>query len=144
MTEVKSGDTVRIHYTGKLTDGTEFDSSTGREPLEFQVGAGQVIPGLDREVEGMTVGEENTVTIPAAAAYGPRDEAQVQTLPRTAIPDGLSVAPGARLQASTPDGRQIPLTVVDLDDEKVTVDANHPLAGQDLVFDVKVVEIVEA
>lgn len=142
MTEVKSGDVVRIHYTGKLADGTEFDSSAGREPLEFQVGAGQIIPGLERRVEGMTVGEKETVTVPADDAYGPRDEAQVQTLPRTALPEGMDVSVGTRLQASTQDGRQIALTVVDLNEEQVTVDANHPLAGQDLVFDVEVVEIV--
>jgi peptidylprolyl isomerase len=142
MSEVKSGDVVRVNYTGKLPDGTEFDSSAGREPLEFQVGAGQIIPGLDRQVNGMEVGERSTVTVPASEAYGPRDEAQVQALPRSAIPDDVELSEGARLQARTPDGRQIGLTVVDLDEEQVTVDANHPLAGKDLVFDIEVVEIV--
>ena len=139
MTEVRNGDVVRIHYTAKTTDGAEFDSS-GQDPLEVQVGAGQVIVGLDRRIDGMTVGEMNTVTVPAEEAYGPRDEAKVRAVPRSAVPDTTEV--GARLQASTRDGRKIPLTVVGLDDEKVTVDANHPLAGQDLVFDVEVVEIV--
>lgn len=143
MTEVKSGDVVRIHYTGKLTDGTEFDSSQGREPLEFQVGSGQIIPGLERGVEGMNVGDKDTVTIAADEAYGQRDEAQVQSLPRSSIPEGIELAVGTRLQASTQDGRQIALTVVDLNDEEVTVDANHPLAGHDLIFDVEVVEIVD-
>ncbi|MDN2565504.1 peptidylprolyl isomerase [Aquibium sp. A9E412] len=142
MTEVKSGDVVRIHYTGKLADGTEFDSSAGREPLEFQVGAGQIIPGLDNHVEGMTVGEQSSVTVPADQAYGPRDEAQVQAIPRSAIPDTIELSVGARLHANTQDGRQIALTVTDFDDESVTVDANHPLAGRDLVFDVEVVEVV--
>jgi peptidylprolyl isomerase len=139
MTEVRNGDVVRIHYTAKTTDGAEFDSS-GQDPLEVQVGAGQVIAGLDRRIDGMTVGEVNRVTVPAEEGYGPRDEAMLRTVPRSAVPDSTDV--GTRLQASTRDGRKIPLTVVDLDDEKVTVDANHPLAGQDLVFDVEVVEIV--
>ena len=139
MTEVRNGDVVRIHYTAKTTDGAEFDSS-GQDPLELQVGAGQVIAGLDRQIDGMTVGEMNTVTVPAEEGYGPRDEAKLQSVPRAAVPDRTEV--GAKLQASTRDGRKIPLTVVGLDDEKVTVDANHPLAGRDLVFDVEVVEIV--
>lgn len=144
MTEVKSGDVVRIHYTGKLTDGTEFDSSAGRDPLEFKVGSGQVIPGLDNRIEGMNVGDKDTVTIPADQAYGPRDDAQVQVVSRSAVPDGVDLSVGSRLQASTRDGKQVLLTVVDVDDSQVTVDANHPLAGQDLVFDIEVVEIVAA
>ncbi|WP_048648928.1 FKBP-type peptidyl-prolyl cis-trans isomerase [Nitratireductor soli] len=142
MSQIKSGDVVRIHYTGKLADGTEFDSSAGREPLEFQVGSGQIIPGLDRQVEGMAVGDSDTLTIPADEAYGPRDEAQVQIVPRSALPPELELALGASLQATTPDGGEIALTVVDLTDQEVTVDANHPLAGRDLVFDVEIVEIV--
>ena len=140
MTDVHSGDTVRVHYTAKLADGTEFDSSAGRQPLEFQVGAGQIIPGLDRKVEGMAVGEKNTVTVPAEEAYGARDENQVQAVPRSSVPADVEV--GSKLEANTADGRQIALTVVNVDDDQVTVDANHPLAGRDLVFDVEVVEIV--
>lgn len=140
MTDVQSGDTVRLHYTAKLPDGTEFESSAGREPLQFQVGAGQIIPGLDRKVEGLAVGEKTTVTVPAEEAYGARDESRVQALPRSAIPDEAEV--GSLLQGRTPEGREVALTVVDLDEEKATVDANHPLAGKDLVFDVEVVEIV--
>jgi peptidylprolyl isomerase len=139
MTEVRNGDVVRIHYTAKTIDGAEFDSS-GQAPLELQVGAGQIIAGLDRRIDGMTVGETNTVTVPAEEGYGPRDEAKVRAVPRSAVPDSTEV--GTKLQASTSDGRKIPLTVVNVDDEQVTVDANHPLAGQDLVFDVEVVEIV--
>jgi peptidylprolyl isomerase len=144
VTEVKNGDTVRLHYTAKLTDGTEFESSTGREPLEIQVGAGQIIPGLDQRISGMNVGEETTVKVPASEAYGPHDDAQVQTLPRSAISPGVDVEVGTRLRANTQDGGQIALTVVKIDDEQVTVDANHPLAGKDLVFDVRVLEIVES
>lgn len=142
MSQIKTGDVVRIHYTGKLTDGTEFDSSAGRAPLEFQVGSGQIIPGLDRQVQGMVVGDSGTLTIPADEAYGPRDEAQVQIVPRSDLPPELKLALGTSLQATTPDGGQIALTVVDLTDQEVTVDANHPLAGRDLVFEVEIVEIV--
>jgi peptidylprolyl isomerase len=144
MTEIKSGDVVRIHYTGKFTDGTPFDTSDGREPLEFTVGAGQIIPGLERNIAGMQAGEKQTVTVPAAEAYGPRDEERIQAIPRSAIPEGLDVDVGTRLQANTSEGRPLSLTVVDLDDSSVTVDANHPLAGRDLVFDIEVVEVKAA
>ena len=115
-------------------------NSSGQDPLELQVGAGQIIAGLDRKIDGMTVGETNTVTVPAEEGYGPRDEAEVRAVPRSAVPDSTEV--GTELQASARDGQQIPLTRVNVDDQQVTVDANHPLAGQDLVFDVEVVEIV--
>lgn len=133
---------LRVHYRGRLTDGTEFDSSEGREPLEFQVGGGQVIPGFERQVEGMEVGEISTITIPADEAYGTRDERQVQSVPRSSMPDNLDLQIGTRLTATTRDGKQIPLTVIQVDDEEVVVDANHPLAGQDLVFDIELVEIL--
>jgi peptidylprolyl isomerase len=140
MTEVKNGDVVRVHYTARLSDGTEFDSTASRGPLELEIGAGQVLPGLDRRIDGMTVGELSTVTVPAEEAYGLRDEARVQSVPRSAVPEGTEI--GTRLQANTPDGGKVSLTVVELDDERATVDANHPLAGQDVVVDVEVVEIV--
>ncbi|WEX74114.1 peptidylprolyl isomerase [Sinorhizobium numidicum] len=142
MTEVNNGDVVRIHYTAKLTDGSVIDSTQGREPLEFQVGAGQIIAGLDRQISGMAVGEMNTVTIPAEEAYGPHDDAKVQTLSRSVVPDGVEV--GTRLQGTASDGHQMALTVTRVDDEQVTVDANHPFAGQDLVLNVTVVEILSA
>lgn len=144
MTQANQGDTVRIHYTGRLTDGTQFDSSQGREPLEFQVGSGQIINGLDKQVEGMSVGDSATVTIPAEEAYGPHRPEGVQSVPREQIPEGVDVSPGARLQATGGDGRTMTLTVVGSTEEEVTVDANHPLAGKDLVFDVELVEIVAA
>jgi peptidylprolyl isomerase len=140
MTEVKNGDVVRVHYTARLTDGTEFDSTAARGPLELEIGAGQVLPGLDRRIDGLTVGETSTVTVPAEEAYGVRDEARVQTVPRSAVPEGTEI--GTRLQANTPDGSKVALTVVDIDDERATVDANHPFAGEDLVVDVEIVEIV--
>lgn len=142
MSQAKNGDTVRIHYTGKLTDGQEFDSSSGREPLEFQLGAGQVIKGLEKEIEGMETGTKSTVTVPADQAYGQHDPAQVQQVDRGMIPEDIDLQVGMQLGANTQNGQQITLTVVDVADDKVTLDANHPLAGKDLVFDVELVEIV--
>ncbi|MFC5585536.1 peptidylprolyl isomerase [Nitratireductor kimnyeongensis] len=144
MSQVKSGDVVRIHYTGKLADGTQFDSSAGREPLEFKVGSGQIIPGLDRQIQGMKQGESGTLNIPAAEAYGARDENQVQAVPRSALPTEMDVQVGSNLQATTQEGNQISLTVVGVGDDEITVDANHPLAGHDLIFDIEVIEIVGA
>lgn len=142
MTQAKHGDTVRIHYTGRLTDGTQFDSSANRDPLEFQLGSGQIIKGLDDQVQGMAVGDKQTVTIPADAAYGPHRPEGVQIVPREQIPDGVDVSIGARLQATGGDGNAMTLTVVNASDAEITVDANHPLAGKDLVFDVELVEVV--
>lgn len=142
MAQAQSGDIVRVHYRGTLRDGTEFDSSKGREPLEFQVGSGQVIPGFERQVEGMSIGESTTVTIAADEAYGPRDDRQIQDVPKKALPADLDLNIGTSLTATTRDGKEIPLTVVGLTDETVTVDGNHPLAGQDLTFELELVEIV--
>ncbi|WP_127144928.1 FKBP-type peptidyl-prolyl cis-trans isomerase [Pelagibacterium montanilacus] len=144
MTQAKQGDTVRIHYTGRLTDGTQFDTSSGRDPLEFTLGSGQIIPGLDNQVQGMAEGDSATVTIPADDAYGQHRPEGVQSVPRDRIPEGVDLSPGARLQATGGDGRAMTLTVVGIDEENVTVDANHPLAGKDLVFDVELVEVVQA
>lgn len=142
MSEAKSGDTVRIHYTGRLTDGNEFDSSAGREPLEFTLGAGQIIPGLEKEIEGMTVGDKSTITVPSDEAYGPHRPEAVQKVPRSKIPAEIEVVVGTQLQGMTPDGQPLNLAVVEVVGDSVTLDANHPLAGQDLVFDVELVEIV--
>ena len=142
MSEAKSGDTVRIHYTGTLTDGTRFDSSEGRDPLEFTLGGGQVIPGLEREIFGMTVGEKKTVTAVADEAYGQPNAAAIQEVPRDTIPPEIELAVGGQLQAMTQDGQQISVTITAITDEIVTMDANHPLAGKDLIFDVELVEIV--
>ena len=144
MTEAKMGDVVRINYTGRLTNGTQFDSSAGKEPLEFTIGLGQVIKGLEAHVAGMEPGAKSTVTIPCAQAYGPHREEAIQTLDRAKVPSGIDVRPGTQLQARTADGGMLPITVVEVDDKIVKVDANHPLAGQDLVFDVELVEIVQA
>lgn len=142
MEQAKAGDTVRIHYTGKLDDGTQFDSSQGRDPLEFAVGSGQVIPGFDRAVEGMTVGENKSVRLAAEDAYGPRHDELVQEVPRNALPEGMEPEVGMPLEARGSDGQTMRLTVTGLADESITVDGNHPLAGQALNFDIELVEIV--
>jgi peptidylprolyl isomerase len=142
MSQAKAGNTVRIHYTGKLDDGTQFDSSVGREPLEFALGGGQVIPGFDRAVEGMTVGESKTVAIAPEEAYGPRHDQLVQDVPKSALPADMQPEVGMQLQSQTPDGQVMRLVVTDVADESITVDGNHPLAGRSLNFDIELVEIV--
>lgn len=142
MSEAKTGDTVRIHYTGTLADGEKFDSSAGRDPLEFTLGAGQVIPGFDKAVTGMAVGDAQTVTIPAEDAYGPSDPNGRQTFPREKIPGDIPLDIGTQLQLSGPQGQPIMVRVAEVSDDEVVLDANHPLAGQDLTFEIKLVEIV--
>jgi FKBP-type peptidyl-prolyl cis-trans isomerase 2 len=142
MSEAKAGDTVRIHYTGTLNDGSEFDSSAGRDPLEFTVGGGQIIPGLDREIVGMKVGDRKTVNVPCDEAYGQHNPEAMQEVPRASLPAEIEPEVGKRLQAVTQDGRQITVAIAAVTDDIVTMDANHPLAGQDLIFDVELVEIV--
>ena len=142
MNDVKPGDTVRIHYTGTLSDGTTFDSSQGREPLQFTVGSGQIIPGLDRAIPGMNVGETRAVTVPAAEAYGDRNPDGGQSVPRAPVPDHIPRDPGTQLQVQTGDGRTLPVTVTEVTADEVVLDANHPLAGKDLTFEVELVEIV--
>ena len=144
MTEAKTGDIVRINYDGRLTDGTSFDSSAGRAPLEVTLGEGQVIPGLEADLIGMEQGAKSTVTIPCDQAYGPHRAEAIQTIDRGKVPAGLDIAVGSQLQARTTDGTMLPIRVVEVDDATVKVDANHPLAGKDLVFDVELVEIVKA
>ncbi|MCU0855345.1 MAG: peptidylprolyl isomerase [Rhodobacteraceae bacterium] len=142
MTDARSGDTVRIHYSGTLSDGSTFDSSQGREPLQFTVGSGEIIPGLDRAIEGMSVGETKTVTVPAADAYGDHNPDGVQSVPRAEVPDHIPLDPGTQLQVQTGDGRTLPVTVTEVTADAITLDANHPLAGKDLTFEVELVEIV--
>ena len=141
MSQAKAGDTVRIHYTGTLDDGTEFDSSRGSEPLEFALGSGQVIPGFDSAVEGMSVGDAKSVKIEPDQAYGDRHDQLVQEVPRSSLPDDLTPAVGMALQSSSPDGQVALFTVVAVTDETFTVDGNHPLAGQALSFDIELVAI---
>ena len=142
MTQAKTGDTVKIHYSGKLDDGTEFDSSAGRDPLEFKIGEGTIIPTLEESVVGMAVGDANTVNIAAEDAYGPRQDEAIQTVERSMIPDTVELTIGGQVQATAPNGQQLVLTVVEVTEASVTLDANHPLAGQDLTFSIELIEII--
>lgn len=142
MSEAKTGDTVHVHYTGKLDDGTEFDTSAGREPLEFAVGGGQVIPGFDKAVKGMMAGDTKSVRIPAEEAYGARHAQLVQEVPRSALPDEIDPVVGMRLQTPGPEGEAIQLVVTAVSQDSITVDGNHPLAGEALNFDIELVKIV--
>jgi len=144
MTEVKQGDTVRIHYTGTLTTGETFDSSEGRDPLEFTVGSGQIIPGLDAALPGMAVGEKKTVEVPCVDAYGETDPNATQTVERAQIPDDIPLDLGTQLQVQTPEGQVMPVTVAEVTETEVTLDANHPLAGKDLTFNIELVEVKAA
>ncbi|MBN1917246.1 MAG: peptidylprolyl isomerase [Verrucomicrobia bacterium] len=136
------GDTVKIHYTGMLIDGTVFDSSRDGEPLEFTLGSGQVIEGFEQAVLGMSPGESKTATIPAAEAYGPRYEEMVVTVERGQLPDELDPQVGQRLRVEQGEGEALIVTVVEASGSNVTLDGNHPLAGLDLTFALELVEIV--
>jgi len=142
MTTVKSGDTVSIHYTGTLGDGSTFDSSDGRDPLEFTVGSGMIIPGLDKAIPGMAVGDKKVVEIPCVEAYGEANPENRQAIPRDQIPADIPLEVGLTLQMQSPDGQHVmPVTVVELSDDSVTLDANHALAGKDLTFAIELIEI---
>lgn len=137
----KPGDTLRIHYTGRLEDGTVFDSSEGREPLQFTAGSGEIIPGLDRGLMGLAAGERREVTVPPEEAYGQRHAERIQSVPRAAIPDHIPTEPGTQLSVETQDGATLQVVVSDRTDSHVELDANHPLAGRTLIFDVTLVDI---
>jgi peptidylprolyl isomerase len=136
------GDTVRVNYTGMFDNGTVFDSSAGGEPLEFTLGAGQVIPGFDAGVTGMSVGEVKTIHIPAADAYGVHDPGLVLVIGRGQLPEGLDPPVGQQMMMPGANGGLIPVTVIAANESGITVDANHPLAGKDLNFEVELVEIL--
>lgn len=142
MTTAKTGDTVRVEYVGKLTDGTVFDSSEGSDPLEFTLGEGRVIPGFENAVSGMEVGETNSVTIAAADAYGEADPKLHIPVPRERFPDDIDPAVGQSLQVTLANGNTMPVTVMEVAEETVTLDANHPLAGEDLEFEITLREVV--
>jgi len=143
MAEAKQGDKVKVHYKGSLADGTVFDSSEGRDPLEFVVGQHQVIPGFEDAVEGMNVGDSTETTIPADQAYGQRREDLVLTVPKAQMPEGLEPDVGMQLQLRQPDGRPAIARITEVTEDAVTLDVNHPLAGQDLTFSIDLVEIVD-
>lgn len=141
MQLAKNGDKVKVHYTGKLTSGEQFDSSAGREPLEFTVGAGQMIKGFDAAIPGMAIGDKKTITILAAEAYGERNEEAIINFPKSNIPADLQLTPGMQLTLTNQDGHPVPVVVLEVQEEVVVLDANHFLAGEDLVFDIELVEI---
>ncbi|HSU52245.1 MAG TPA: peptidylprolyl isomerase [Segetibacter sp.] len=141
MQQVKSGDTVRVHYHGKLTDGTTFDSSEGREPLEFEVGSGNVIAGFDSGVTGMQVGEKKTINIPVDEAYGQKQDDLLMEFPLDRFPADMQPEVGMQLNMSNGSGQNFPVVIREVREDSVVLDANHPLAGEDLTFDLELVEI---
>ncbi|MBW1967688.1 MAG: peptidylprolyl isomerase [Deltaproteobacteria bacterium] len=142
MAQAKSGDTVKVHYTGKLEDGTVFDTSANRDPLEFTIGDGKIIPSFEQGVVGMSPGESRTTEIPADNAYGPHRREMVVEIDRNQFPAEVNPKVGERLQIPQKDGKMIIVAVTDVSESTVTLDANHPLAGKDLTFDIELVEIV--
>lgn len=141
MTQAKQGDTVKVHYTGKLDDGTVFDTSDNRDPLEFVVGEGQVIPGFEESVVGMKVDETKSTRIPVEEAYGPRREDLVLVIEQGQFPPDIAPQVGQQLRLRQANNESVTVVVTDVSDESVTLDANHPLAGEALTFEVKLVEI---
>lgn len=142
MQQAKNGDKVKVHYHGRLTNGDTFDTSEGRQPLEFEVGSGSVIKGFDDGVTGMKVGEKRTVNIPAADAYGSKNPEMLIEYPKSKFPKNIDIKEGMPLVMSSGSGQQYQVKIKEIKDEVVILDANHPLAGEDLIFDIELVEIV--
>ena len=142
MAQAKIGDTVKVHYTGKFGDGKVFDTSIDDEPLEFRIGESQVIPGFEEAVVGMNPSETKTVNIPVDKAYGPHRDDLVQVVDRKELPAGLKTEIGQPLEGRQPDGEIVVATVTDVTESRVTLDANHPLAGKSLTFEIQLIEIV--
>lgn len=141
MAQAKKGDVVQVHYTGTLEDGSQFDSSAGGKPLQFKIGAGHIIPGFEEAVTGMAVGETKTVTIEADQAYGKYRPELIQEFDRGSVPADLKLEIGTKLEAEREDGGRVILTVLEATESIVRLDANHPLAGKDLTFEIELVEI---
>ena len=142
MAKAKANDKVKVHYKGTLKNGEVFDSSEGRDPLEFTLGQGQVIPGFENGIQGMEINEVKTIDIPAAQAYGEIKQELIQIVPKANVPEEIKPEVGMRLVSKTPNGQEIPIIVTEVAEETITIDANHPLAGKDLVFEVTLVEII--
>jgi peptidylprolyl isomerase len=142
MVKAKSGDTVKVYYRGKLEDGTLFDSSSEGKPLVFEIGAGRVIAGFEQAVTGMAAGETRTELIPAEQAYGPRREEMALVMEKSRLPKGLDLKIGQVLQVRGPEGEHTRVTITAVSDKTVTLDANHPLAGKNLSFEIELLEIV--
>lgn len=143
MNVVQQGQFVKVHYVGTYEDGTEFDSSTGGTPLEFTLGQSQVIPGFEKAVEGMSVGQEKQVRIEAVDAYGEYDEDQLATVDRSMLPEGMELEVGLQMQADTDEGIPLVVTIAGVDGDQITLDGNHPMAGKVLNFSLQLVEIAE-
>ncbi len=141
MAKIKEGDTVKVHYTGTIADGTVFDTSKQREPLEFTIGEGKLIPGFENAVLGMNVGDSSKVTIPSDQAYGDKRDDMVIDVDRSQIPPEIKPEVGQQLQIQQKDGSSLPVVVTDITEQTVQLDANHPLAGEDLIFEIEVVEV---
>ncbi len=141
MSHAKNGDTVRVHYTGRVENGEVFANSQGEEPLEFTIGGGEFIPGLENGVIGMEVGETRTITVPPEEAYGARSRELISKIRKADLPEQISPAIGLQLRLQTPDGSHIDLRITDMDEDTVTLDANHPLAGNTVVFNLELVQI---
>jgi FKBP-type peptidyl-prolyl cis-trans isomerase 2 len=141
MSVAKNGDNVTVHYTGKLTNGKQFDSSAGREPLGFTVGAGQMIKGFDAAIPGMAIGDKKTVNIPAAEAYGEKNPEAIIPFPKENVPADMVLEPGMPLTLSDQNGHPVPVVVIEVKDDVILLDANHQLAGEELVFDIELVSI---
>ena len=141
MAQVKNGDTVKVHYHGRLTDGTTFDTSEGRGPLEFRVGSQQVIKGFDEGVLGMSIGDKKTIHITAEDAYGDASPERMIEFPRNQFPPDMTPELGMQLNLRSQDGHDFPVVIAEIREDVVVLDGNHPLAGKDLVFDVELVEI---
>ncbi len=142
MPQAKRGDTVRVHYSGKLEDGTVFDSSTSREPLEFTIGSGEVIPGVEQAVAGMEPGQTKSAEVPPEQGYGPHRDEMVAVIDRLRLPEDLDPAVGQRLSVQREDGGHLQVRVTDVSDRTITIDGNHELAGRNLHFDLQLVEVV--
>ena len=142
MAQAENGNTVKVHYTGRFEDGTMFDSSSNSGPLQFVIGEGRVIPGFEQAVVGMSPGESKSTTIPPEEAYGPHHEQMVQVIDRKQVPPDLKLGAGQQLEVRGQDGQKTMVMVTDVSESTVTLDANHPLAGKDLTFDIQLVEIV--
>lgn len=141
MSTVKKGDKVKVHYTGKLTDGTVFDSSLQREPIEFEVGAGQMITGFDKAVDGMKIGDKKVADIPSSEAYGEKRDDMMVPVPMDKLPEDIKPELGMQLSMQQPDGQALPVVIAEVNDDHIVLDANHPLAGKDLTFEIELVEI---
>ena len=141
MAQAQQGNVVQVHYTGTLQDGTQFDSSRGREPIQFTVGGGQMIPGFDKGVEGMSVGDTKTITIPPEEAYGEHSDEMVLKAPRDQFPPDIEPEVGMQLELRQPDNQVVGVVITEVNDSEVTLDANHPLAGETLIFDVELMSV---